>query len=99
MEELTQPLREEHKELMPHIEMLRDVADQIGTMPMTTLMQRISDAYMFLEHHLIPHAQAEEKALYPTVGRFMGAPIATTTMSCDHTEIARLTEELAVFKM
>ncbi len=95
METLTQPLREEHKELMPHIEMLRVVADQIGTMPMNTLRQRVSDAHSFLESHLIPHAQAEEKALYPTVGRCMNAPIATATMSRDHVEIGRLTRELA----
>jgi iron-sulfur cluster repair protein YtfE (RIC family) len=95
METLTQPLREEHKELIPQIEMLREVADTIGTMPVHILAQRVSDASMFLEHHLIPHAQAEEKALYPVVGRFMNAPMATATMSRDHTEIARLTGELA----
>ena len=96
---LTQTLREEHTELMPHIEMLRSVADAIGTMPMDTLRQRVYDVYMFLEHHLIPHAQAEEWALYPTVGRLMSAPAATATMSRDHVEIGRLTEELASLKM
>lgn len=95
METLTQPLREEHKELLPQIETLREVADTIGTVPMQTLMQRVSDVSTFLAHHLIPHAQAEEKALYPVVGRFMNAPMATATMSRDHTEIARLTGELA----
>jgi hemerythrin-like domain-containing protein len=93
---LTQPLREEHKELMPHIEMLRTVADAIGTMPIDTLRQHVYDVYMFLEHHLIPHAQAEEWALYPTVGRLMSAPAVTATMS---REIGRLTEELASLKM
>ena len=67
METFTQPLREEHKELMPQIEMLREVADQIGTIPMHTLKQQVSDIDMFLSHHLIPHAQAEEQALYPEV--------------------------------
>ncbi len=95
MEVLTQPLRDEHKELIPHIEMLREVADQIGTAPKSLLMQLVSEASTFLEHHLIPHAQAEEKALYPTVGRLMNAPMATATMSRDHVEIGRLTEELA----
>src|SRR5574340_386750 len=95
MENLTQPLRDEHKELIPHIEMLREVADQIGTAPKSILMQRVSEASTFLEHHLIPHAQSEEKALYPTVGRLMNAPMATATMSRDHIEVGRLTEELA----
>jgi hemerythrin-like domain-containing protein len=96
---LTQSLREEHKELMPHIEMLRTVADAIGTMPIDTLRQHVYDVYMFLEHHLIPHAQAEEWALYPMVGTLMGASGATATMSRDHVEIGRLTEELASLKM
>lgn len=96
---LTQPLHEEHVELMPHIEMLRSVADAIGTLPMDTLRQRVYDVYMFLEHHLLPHAQAEEWALYPTVGRLLGAPAATATMGRDHVEIGRLIEELASLKM
>jgi hemerythrin-like domain-containing protein len=97
MEVLTQPLREEHQELRPQIEMLREVADKIDTMPISTLKQSVSEASMFLEHHLIPHAQAEEKVLYPAVGRCMNAPMATATMSRDHVEIVRLTEELAVW--
>src|SRR5450759_323361 len=96
---LTQPLREEHKELMPHIEMLRTVADAIGTMPIDTLRQHVYDVYMFLKHHLIPHAQAEEWALYPTVGRLMSAPAVTATMSRDHVEIGRLTAELASLRI
>src|SRR5215471_15445924 len=99
METLPQPLREEHKELIPQIEMLREVADTIGTVPMHALMQHVSDVSMFLAHHLIPHAQAEEKALYPVVGRFMNAPMATATMSRDHTEIARLTGELTSLQL
>jgi iron-sulfur cluster repair protein YtfE (RIC family) len=50
--------------------------------------------YEFLTHHLIPHAQAEERALYPVVGKVMGAPEATATMSRDHVEIGQLTREL-----
>jgi hemerythrin-like domain-containing protein len=96
---LTHSLREEHKELMPHIEMLRTVADAIGTMPIDTLRQRVYEVYMFLEHHLLPHAQAEEWALYPRVGTLMGASGATATMSRDHVEIGRLTEELASLRM
>lgn len=97
MEVLTQPLREEHQELKPQIEMLREVADKIGAMPISTLKQSVTEASKFLEHHLIPHAQAEEKALYPVVARCMNAPMATATMSRDHVEIGRLTEELAAW--
>ena len=94
MTQLTQPLRDEHKELLPHIEMLQTVADSIGEAPISSLRQGVEEVYTFLTRHLLPHAQAEEHALYPVVGRLMGAPEATATMSRDHVEVGRLTEEL-----
>ena len=48
--------------------------------------------------HLIPHAQAEDAALYPIVGRIMGAPEATATMRRDHAEVGRLTGELGALR-
>ena len=94
MTTLTQSLRDEHKELLPHIELLRTVADAVGEAPIASHRRSVDEAYAFLTHHLLPHAQAEERALYPVVGRLMGAPEATATMSRDHVEIGRLTEEL-----
>src|SRR5512135_2209835 len=99
MTNLTQPLREEHKELLPEIEALRQVADQIGTAPLLTLREQIDAVYDFLAHHLIPHAEAEEKALYPVVVKVMGAPEATATMSRDHVEVRRLTDELGLLRL
>jgi iron-sulfur cluster repair protein YtfE (RIC family) len=98
MTTLTQSLREEHKELMPHIEAVRTVADSVGEAPTSPLCQGIDEVYEFLTHHLIPHAQAEERALYPVVGKVMGTPEATATMSRDHVEIGQFTEELAALR-
>lgn len=98
MSQLTQPLRDERKELLPHIESLRTIADTVGTVPITSLRQQIDETYAFLSRQLIPHAQVEERALYPAVGKLMGAPEATATMSRDHMEIGRLTEELGVLR-
>ena len=94
MTQLTQPLREEHRELLPHLTQIQAIADTIGTVPIASLRQEIDDIFAFLTHQLLPHAQAEERALYPVVGRLMGAPEATATMSRDHVEIKRLTEQL-----
>ena len=94
MATLTQPLRNEHKELLPHIEKLRVVADSVGDAPLDEVRRGVEDAYAFLAHHLIPHADAEERALYPVVGRLMGAQESTKTMSRDHIEVGRLTDEL-----
>lgn len=92
---ITQPLRDEHGELLPRIETLCAAAEAAGTIPSSALVARVDEAYDFLAHHLIPHAQAEDRALYPVVARAMGAPQATATMSRDHVEVGRLTDELA----
>ena len=99
MATITQPLRDEHKELFPHIERLRTMADATGTTPLPELRRGVDEAYSFLTRHLIPHAQAEERALYPVVDSLLGAPNATATMSRDHIEIGRLTEELGALRL
>lgn len=95
---ITQPLRSEHQQLLPHIEELRAAADAAGEMPQDLLRARIDDALHFLRDHLIPHARAEDRALYPVVAAAMGAPEATATMSRDHEEVKRLTDELAAIR-
>ncbi len=85
---VTQPLREEHQELLPHIEALRTAAQR----------HEIEEAYTFLTGHLLPHAHAEDQALYPVVERLMGAPGATATMRRDHVEVSRLTAQLGALR-
>ena len=94
----TKPLRDEHKELLPHVEMLRKVADSTGEIPVEKLRQEVNEVYTFLTTHLIPHAYAEDHALYPVVGKIMGAPQATDTMHRDHVEISKLTQELGYIR-
>jgi hemerythrin-like domain-containing protein len=94
MTAVTQPLRDEHKELLSHIEMLRTVADGVGELPVNSLKGGVDQAVDFLTNHLIPHARAEDQALYPVVGKLLGSLGATATMSRDHVEVGRLTEEL-----
>jgi iron-sulfur cluster repair protein YtfE (RIC family) len=90
----TDPLRAEHRELLPHIESFKTIADSIGETPVEMLRTEIDQAYEFLTDHLIPHAIAEDRVLYPAVERAMGAPGATATMSRDHVEVLTLTREL-----
>jgi len=94
----TQPLRDEHKDLLPHIEALKAAADSIGIASAGTVRQKVDEAHDFLAHHLLPHAEAEEQALYPVVARVMGALEATATMSRDHVEVGRLVAELGRLK-
>ncbi len=94
MNPLTQPLRDEHKELLPQLETLRTAGDAIEESLTQADLALIDEAYSFLAYHLLPHAKAEEAALYPEVQRVMGAPEATATMSRDHVEVSQLTHEL-----
>ncbi len=99
MASITQPLRDEHKELYPQVEILRLAGDAINESLTTSAHNKIEEAYYFLTHQLIPHAQAEDKALYPVVQKVMGAAQATATMSRDHVEVGRLTEELGTLRV
>lgn len=93
-----QPLRDEHQELLPHIEHIRVVADRVGDVSTEMLQHELGEVYHFLSHHLIPHAEAEDRALYPLVAQVLGAPEATATMRRDHVEVGRLTAELAALR-
>ena len=95
MNTLTQPLRDEHKELIPHIEKILEVADSIPDAPLEQLRTGVREVYEFLAYHLIPHAQAEDDALYPAVQRALGSLDATRTMTRDHIEVAHYIAELA----
>lgn len=95
MNALTQPLRDEHKELVPHIERIREVADGIPEASLDEIRDGVREVYEFLAYHLIPHAQAEDAALYPVVAKALGSPDATRTMIRDHVEVGRYIQELA----
>lgn len=98
MNTLTQPLRDEHKELFPSVDRIRQAADLIGEAPIAAIRQSVEEVYDFLANHLKPHAEAEDAALYPVVQKVLGSPDATRTMSRDHVEVGRYIEELAVLK-
>jgi hemerythrin-like domain-containing protein len=95
MNTLTQPLRDEHKELFPHVDRIRQVAELIGEAPIADIRRGVEEVYDFLAHHLKPHAEAEDAALYPVVQKVLGSPDATKTMSRDHVEVGMYISELA----
>ena len=94
MARLTDPLRDEHRDLRPRVDEILTVADLLGDPPHDVPSQRIAAVSTFLHRHLLRHAAAEETALYPVVGWALGGVQATATMSRDHVEIARMSDEL-----
>ena len=90
----TEPLRDEHRELQASIDRLREVGDLVGVAPACVVRTGVAEVSAFLVHHLIPHAKAEDRVLYPVVEEAMGAAGVTRTMSRDHVEIERMTDDL-----
>jgi hemerythrin-like domain-containing protein len=98
MSTVTQPLKDEHRDLFPHVELLRTVGDLVGEVPPDSLLKGVDETLDFLTRHLLPHATAEDEALYPVVNRLMGAPGVTATMSREHAEVAALAKDLALLQ-
>jgi hemerythrin-like domain-containing protein len=84
----------EHKDLLPHIEHLKEAADTIGSATEDVVRHELDAAHHFLAHQLIPHAVSEDKALYPLVARYMGSTGATDMMSYEHEQVGALTQQL-----
>jgi iron-sulfur cluster repair protein YtfE (RIC family) len=99
MPSITQPLRDEHKEMYRDVESLRLAGDAVNESLTTLAHAKIEESFNFLTDHLLPHTQAEDKVLYPMVQKAMGAPQATATMSRDHIELERLTEVLGTLRV
>jgi iron-sulfur cluster repair protein YtfE (RIC family) len=91
----TEPLRAEHRELLPRLQELRATAASLGASAPHDVRTRLEGVVHFLREHLVPHAQAEEAVLYPAVERVMGAPGAMATMVADHSEVVTRIERLA----
>jgi len=98
MTTLTQPLRDEHRELFPEVEGILAAAELVGRASMDEVRLAVDKASKFLAYGLLPHAQAEDAALYPVVQKVLGSPEATRTMSRDHTEVGRYIDELAALR-
>jgi iron-sulfur cluster repair protein YtfE (RIC family) len=96
---LTQSLQNDHQKLLPPIENLRRLADQVDELTPLAIREKVDEVYRFLTRKLIPQAQAEEHILYPAIGKLLGAGQATAGMSHDHQEIERLTGELATLHL
>lgn len=91
----TEPLRAEHRELLPHLRTLDTAVDGLDRWTREEAVASLSDIVQFLRSHLVPHADAEERVLYPAVEKAMAAPGATATMKADHAAIVVRIDRLA----
>lgn len=78
----------EHQAIRADIEELRAAADSLGTAAPAEAMAYVHHAHQMLVSGIGPHEEAEERELYPALGRMLGSPDATAPMSRAHAEIA-----------
>lgn len=90
----TSPIREEHRELVPHLHHIEAAAAAVSDWDADDAGRRLPPIVAFLRDQLIPHAGQEEEVLYPEIDRITGGP-TTATMTLDHVEIGARTDRLA----
>jgi iron-sulfur cluster repair protein YtfE (RIC family) len=90
----TQPFRDEHAELLDHIEHIRHAAREMPELSVEEREALRGRVLGFLRDTLLPHAQAEEEVLYPAWARLVGHPDAAAPMVHDHEAIVARVERL-----
>ena len=84
----------EHDQMRDDLSVLRDAAQQVSAGEPKAALHTLQVADEFLQGTLLPHEDAEDKALYPALAGPLGGPEATATMSRMHAEINRLAQRL-----
>ena len=90
----TEPFRQEHAELLAHIEHLAAAAREVPRLSELERAALRDRVVAFLRGTLIPHAQAEERILYPAWAQLIGSPDAAAPMVHDHEAIVARVERL-----
>lgn len=87
-------LRQEHAELLPLLERLRVVAEDLGNTPSSVTREDLSGLIKALEQQLIPHEQTDENSLYLRLAKRLPGDDPLAALSHTHREIFRLTHLL-----
>lgn len=85
---MTRRFRDEHREVSGVITDLLRVADSLNDMEAEIDLTDARKICQSLVGIVLPHEEAEERILYPALGRFFGGSDPMGTMSRAHIEIA-----------
>lgn len=94
--ELAQRLHAEHRRLGPALERLRNLADQLDTLPRPQLRQALADVQQLLTHDLLEHERLDEDEIYPTIAAQLSGDDPLGALSRTHQEIFHLARLLAL---
>ncbi len=92
--QLTQQIKSDHQRLLPGVKRIRQLADQLDSMPPVEARTELLKTCAFLSEHVLPHGRAEDQTVYPIVAQLIGGDDPTAPMSRSHLEITHLTNLL-----
>lgn len=93
----TEPFRREHAEIKEHLDHLDVELGKLATAPAQDRAASMQRVVGFVREHIKPHAEWEERVLYPAVDRraASGPNPFTASMRYEHGIVGRWTDELA----
>lgn len=83
-----------HAAILPHVEGLLTLADQVGRVPCATLHPRLEAEHDFVARQLVPHMDAVERTLYAPLEAVMGSHHSMAPMREEHRALHGLVAEL-----
>jgi len=94
IETLPGVVHQHHAALLPHVNALAEIADQVGKLTVDELSERVEWEHKFMVGQLIPHMEQAEAAIYPELERLMQNRHSMTPMRHEHAVLRRLIAEL-----
>lgn len=83
-----------HAEILPHVDSLRAIADDLANPDVPGLRHRLRREVAFLYAQLIPHMEMAEARLYPRLEQLLGDSHALEPFRREHKHVRRLIEEI-----
>jgi len=92
----TEPFRREYSDLLGHVERLPVIAHELPSLSLEERIEVVERVVAFLAEILLPHAEAEQRILYPEANRLLGGDRGSGAVAHDRREVqARLDELVA----
>ena len=83
-------LKASHVELGTVVEQIRKLADELPTLPRTSIGSALAKLNESLERQLLPHERHDDTEVYPDLARLLGGDDPLAAMSGMHHEIFRI---------
>jgi hypothetical protein len=91
----SQPFRREQTDLLEHVERLPLIAHELPAMSAEQRIDVVERVVAFLGEILLPHAEIEERVLYPGADRLLGDSHDGGALAHDRAEVRARIAELA----